>query len=145
MIHGLDTTFLVEAEVLGHPNHGRARSMLAELLGRADTLALAPQVLTEFTHVVTDPRRFSRPLSMADAVRRAREWLEAREVRVTPQTEASGRLFLEWLERHRLGRKRLLDTMLAATYHTAGVRSILTSNARDFGVFGVFEVRTTDA
>jgi hypothetical protein len=44
-------------------------------------LALAPQVLTEFIHVVTDPRRFSRPLAMVEAVERAQHWWEAREVR----------------------------------------------------------------
>jgi hypothetical protein len=37
-----------------------------------------------------------------------------------------------------LGRKRLLDTLLAATYHQAGVQSLLTTNPGDFVVFGVF-------
>jgi predicted nucleic acid-binding protein len=37
-----------------------------------------------------------------------------------------------------LGRKRLLDTLLAATFHQAGIHSILTTNAADFAVFGVF-------
>ena len=40
----------------------------------------------------------------------------------------------------RLGRKRLLDTMLAATYFTHGVRDIVTSDARDYSVFGVFQI-----
>jgi hypothetical protein len=30
--------------------------------------------------------------------------------------------------------------MLAATYHAQGIRSILSSNARDYAVFGCFEV-----
>jgi hypothetical protein len=39
---------------------------------------------------------------------------------------------------HQFGRKRILDTMLAATYRNAGVASLLTSNARDFTTFGGF-------
>jgi hypothetical protein len=37
-----------------------------------------------------------------------------------------------------LGRKRLLDTQLAATYAAAGVTELLTANSADFAVFGVF-------
>ncbi len=39
-----------------------------------------------------------------------------------------------------LGRKRILDTQLAATLHRHGVRRLLTSNPDDFRVFGVFEL-----
>jgi hypothetical protein len=38
-----------------------------------------------------------------------------------------------------LGRKRILDTHLAAILHTCGVRRLLTSNPADFSVFGVLE------
>jgi hypothetical protein len=40
----------------------------------------------------------------------------------------------------RLGRKRLLDTLLAATYHRAGVVRLATTDWRDFRGYGVFEV-----
>jgi predicted nucleic acid-binding protein len=140
MIRGVDTTFLVEVEVAGHPNHETARTRLDALLSQGDSLAIAPQVLAEFVHVVTDPKRFSRPLTVSQAVVRAQVWWDAREVvRIFP-TDDSCRLFLEWLAEHNLGRKRLLDTMLAATYHAQGIRSILSSNARDYAVFGCFEV-----
>ena len=39
----------------------------------------------------------------------------------------------------RLGRKRVLDTMLAATLATAGIVTAATIDVRDFEVFGVFE------
>jgi hypothetical protein len=41
-----------------------------------------------------------------------------------------------------LGRKRILDTHLAAVPHTAGARRLLTSNPADFAVFGVLEAVT---
>jgi hypothetical protein len=39
-------------------------------------------------------------------------------------------LLLWWLEEPRLGRKRLLDTMLASTLQAGGVTSLLTLNGR---------------
>jgi hypothetical protein len=41
-------------------------------LTAGDLLAIAPQVLAEFIHIVTDPRRFAQPLEMT-AVRRLAE------------------------------------------------------------------------
>jgi predicted nucleic acid-binding protein len=139
MAKGLDTTFLIEAEVAGHPGHRAARALLARLLEEGP-LALAPQVLSEFVHVVTDPRRFERPLSVTQALARAELWWRAREIAHVFPSEESTALFLRWMAEHRLGRKRLLDTQLAATYYASGVRCIVTTNARDYGVFGCFAV-----
>jgi predicted nucleic acid-binding protein len=61
MIHGLDTGFLVAAEVREHAD---ARTTLAQVLWAGDFIAIAPQVLAEFIHVVTDTRRFAQPLDM---------------------------------------------------------------------------------
>lgn len=66
MIHGLDTGFLVAAEVSEHVAHAGARLTLSELSKAGDRFALAPQVLAEFLHVVTDPNRFARPLAMPE-------------------------------------------------------------------------------
>jgi len=44
-----------------------------------------------------------------------------------------------------LGRKRLLDTLLAATYHHAGIQSVLTTNPADFATLGVFRCVTPGA
>ena len=138
---GIDTTFLVQLEIQEAAAHPAALAMLRrEILGRDREAALAPQVLSEFIHVVTDPRRFERPLSMAQALAKANCWWNAREMeRVFPQEQTVGQ-FLTWMGEHRLGRKRLLDTLLAATYYDNGVTRIVTSNARDYQVFGVFEL-----
>jgi len=142
MIHGLDTGFLVAAELLEHPEHVAARDMLTRLFATGDRLALAPQVLAEFIHVATDSRRFGQPLDIMAARQLAEQWWTAREVtRVFPDDSAT-RQFLTWVRQFSLGRKRLLDTLLAATYAEAGVRSILTTNPIDFAVFGVFSCVT---
>jgi predicted nucleic acid-binding protein len=138
VIHGLDTGFLVAAEVTEHVEHAAARDTLERLLKAGDLIALAPQVLAEFIHIVTDPRRFTQPLDMVAARQLAEEWWTAREVVRVFHDDAAIRQFLGWLQQFSLGRKRLLDTLLAATYQQAGIQSLLTTNEADFLLFGVF-------
>src|SRR5262249_33930705 len=121
-----------------HAEHAGARDTLARLLAAGDLIAIAPQVLAEFIHIVTDPRRFAQALDMAAARQLAEQWWTAREVvRVFPD-DAATRQFLAWLHQFYVGRKRLLDTLVAATSLQAGIPSILTTNQADFMVFGVF-------
>jgi predicted nucleic acid-binding protein len=142
MIHGLDTGFLVALEVLEHAHHSPARANLGKLLSRGDRIAIAPQVLAEFIHIVTDPRRFASPLDMSGAISIAEQWWTASDVdRVYSDSRSTGQ-FLDWMKQFSLGRKRLLDTMLSATYGQLGIRSILTTNPADFGVFGTFQCIT---
>jgi hypothetical protein len=77
---------------------------------------------------------------MEEAVARADFWWGAKEiVQVVPGPE-SFRPCFRWIREHRLGRKRLLDTQLAASLHQAGVHRIITQNRKDFEIFGVFEI-----
>jgi predicted nucleic acid-binding protein len=132
MIHGLDTGFLVAAEVAEHAEHAAARQTLANLVGTGDRFAVAPQVLAELIHIVTDPRRFSQPMTVDQAIAVAEQWWTASEVEQVFPNDASTQQFLAWLRQFSLGRKRLLDTLLAAIYFQAGIRSIVTTNAADF-------------
>lgn len=96
--------------------------------------------MAEFCHVVTDPRRFERPLAMAEAIEIREQWWNAEECRPMVVDAEVGALFLNWMHQHRLGCKNLLDTLLAATYHGAGVRRLATTDWRDFARYGVFEL-----
>lgn len=139
-MHGIDTTFLVQVEISSHPRHAEAKETLDRLLEDEGEFALAPTVMHEFIHVVTDARRFSEPLAMGDALARAEMWWQAVEVRQVFPTGESVVLGLQWLRRHQLGRKRILDTMLAAAYREGGVDTIVTGNARDYRIFECFHV-----
>ena len=57
-------------------------------------------------------------------------------------TPESLRQTLQWIRKFNLGRKRILDTHLAAVFYAAGVRRLFTSNPADFTVFNVFEIIT---
>jgi len=140
MTHGFDTGFLVAFEVTDHPDHAAARARIRVCHSNGDDFALAPQVLAEFIHVVTDQRRFTSPLAIDAALLRAQAWWAAAEVRQVFPTGSAVSTFADWMGKHRLGRNRLLDTMLAATYFSAGITSVMTTNSRDFQVFGVFQI-----
>lgn len=138
---GIDTTFLVELSVTSHASHRGAAALLDRLVqDQGIRLALVPQVIGEFLHVVIDTKRFSQPLKMIDAIATAEEWWTLAEVEhVFPTADAS--LFHpDWMSRHRLGRQRVLDTQLAAALYSAGVRELITSKPNDFKIFGVFEL-----
>jgi predicted nucleic acid-binding protein len=120
MIHGLDTGFLVAAEVREHAEHAAARDTLAQFLSVGDLVAIAPQVLAEFIHAVTDPRRFAQPLDMNAARGLAEQWWTASDVVQAFPDAGAVRQFLAWLQQFSFGRKRLLDTMLAATLPAGG-------------------------
>ena len=142
MIHGIDTDFLIAAEIRDHLFHAPAERLLDRLLANGSSLAIAPQTLAEFIHVVTDPRRLREPLSMAEAIGRAEFWWQAEEVLRVYPNDSAGSDFLVWLRDHRLGRKRLLDTLLAATYAANGIETLITNNERDFKDLSSFTIVT---
>lgn len=140
MTYGIDTDFLVAIEITDHPFHKQADTLLQTLLAEHHDFALAPQTLAEFIHIVTDARRMPEPLTMTDAITRAELWWQSKEViRVFPDGHGVTDFFA-WLRQHQLGRKRLLDTLLAATFCSAKVNKIITNNARDYKVLEAFEI-----
>ena len=143
MIVALDTDVLVYWTMQGTPRHAAVGKWIGRhLRTRGHALALTPQTLHELIHVCTDPRRFERPMSMAEALERSRALWDAREVvRVLPGPTVLHRT-LELLGKFHLGRKRILDTVLAATLEAADVHHLATLNAADFAVFPFLEVVT---
>jgi len=80
------------------------------------------------------------PLVVTDAITRAEQWWQAAEVvRVFPDGNSVSDFFA-WLRQYQLGRKRLLDTLLAASYRNAKVTKIITNNAKDYEVLAAFEI-----
>ncbi len=135
---GVDTSFLVAWAIHEHPNHSQCRLLLEEAAANRETFGLTSGIFAEFIHVVSDPRRFANPLDVKSATAIVSFWANAGEVRLLPQSNDVTRLWLEWLDKYRLGRKRLLDTLIAATWQVSGIRDIYTLNPDDFAVFRRF-------
>jgi predicted nucleic acid-binding protein len=140
MRHGLDTGFLVAFEAADHSQHTASHALVRQCLSNGDDFALAPQVLAELAHVLTDQNRFAQPLTMTAALQRAEMWWTASEVTRVFPTDVAVNTFVGWMNTYRLGRKRMLDTLLGATYLAAGITSLMTTNSRDFRTFGVFNI-----
>jgi predicted nucleic acid-binding protein len=136
----LDTNVLIPWLVASSPRHAEARAFVeAEFRRDGGRIAIAPQVCWEFLHVVTDERRFERPCSMEEASTLLRGVWNARETEhLAPAAEVMPRV-LELMREHRLGRKRILDTALAATLEAGGVRRLGTYNVRDYSCFSFIE------
>jgi len=141
VILGIDTDVLIAWAMRGHPRHFSARRLFQEETEKqGNLLGLAPQILQEFLHVASDPRRFESPLSVPEAIKVARSLWRAREVaRIIPAPDVLLRT-LDLMARFDLGRKRILDTAFAATLETAGVRRLATFNPGDFAIFSFLEI-----
>ena len=142
---GLDTSILVAHAIAEHPQHEASQRWLDEQIAENQSFAITSGILAEFIHIVTDGRRFETPLAMSEALERAAFWSEAREVTLLAADDAVNALWLQWLADFQLGRKRLLDTLIAVTWHAAGISEICTLNPRDFKIFDVFRIHCIGA
>jgi toxin-antitoxin system PIN domain toxin len=138
---GVDTNVLIYAHMPALPDHAAVRRFLQAQLDDPDvTLVVTAGVLHELVHVITDPRRFEPPVPMAEALALARRYLGAANVECAAVDEEAVRIALDLLERHRLGRRRVADALLAGALMSAGVTELATCDA---GGFAPFEGLTT--
>jgi predicted nucleic acid-binding protein len=124
----------------GAPRHRAARRLVRAEITGGGSIAITLQVLWEFLHVVTDPRRFEDPMTMSGALATTGALWDAPDTqRITAGPRTAHRTF-ELLQSLDLGRKRILDTALAATLEEAGIGRIATLNGKDFEVFDFLEI-----
>ena len=137
---GIDANVLIACELTIHPQHRAVHLLLDGEVKQGESFALCPQVLSEFIHIVTDSKRLSDPLTMPEALQQAELWSSASDVSMLLPGSQALNLFYRWMNVHDLGRKRVLDTLMAATYASGGVTKLATLNPKDFEVFGTFEL-----
>ncbi len=136
---GIDTTFLIAAVHEEHPRHPEVADLMSRWITADERLGLCSQVVAEFLHVVTDSRRFERPMTMQEALRQVDDWLLAEESAWFSTGDDVILLAMQWMSQFQLGRKRILDTLIAATYASQDVGRLATLNAADFLIFDVFD------
>ena len=139
---GLDCNILVQLAFADHPANIKTLSIVQAETAQGTKLVLPSLVVNEFLHVATDARRFAPPLTMTEALDWVEDFLKNPMVSLLEPTKASTDQTLLWMRQFNLGRKRILDTHLAAVLHSAGVRRLLTSNPSDFAVFTNLETVT---
>ena len=139
---GLDCNILVQLALQDHPANAATITAVQAEVKRGNRLVFPSLVIDEFLHVITDARRFNPPLTMTEALDWVESFLANPAVGLLEPTPESLRQTLQWIRKFNLGRKRILDTHLAAVFYAAGVRRLFTANAADFAVFNVFEIIT---
>jgi predicted nucleic acid-binding protein len=139
---GLDCNILVQLAIADHPANAKTLAVVQSEIQQGTELVFPSLIVTEFLHVVTDERRFAPPLTMSEALDWMADFLANPAVRLLEANQAGTDQTLQWMRQLNLGRKRILDTHLAAILHTGGVSRLLTSNPSDFKVFGVLETVT---
>lgn len=133
---GIDSNVLLQAHLPALDRHELAHRYLNRQLALPGvTLVFTPLVLHEFVHVVTDGRRFDPPVAMTEALTLARGYLGRSNVECIATDEGSLLLALDLLSRHDLGRKRIADTLFAATLLAHGVHRLVTFHVADFKIF----------
>lgn len=139
MKRAVDTNILVIAHVAAATHHARVRRYLVGQLAEPNvTLVVTPLILHEFVHIITDARRFAPPVSMHEATAIARLYLEHSNIECLSTDREAIALALSLIDKHQLGRKRIADTLFAATLLENDVREIVTCNPSDFAVFNAF-------
>ena len=139
---GLDCNILVQLAFADHPANTRTIIAVQAEVKKGEKLILPSLVISEFLHVSTDARRFVPPLTMTEALTWIDDLLHNQTISILEPSPASTNQALQWMRQFNLGRKRILDTQLAAVMHVNGVNRLLTSNPGDFHIFGVFEIVT---
>jgi len=139
---GLDCNILVQLALRDHPANAATIAAVQAEVKRGNRLVFPSLVIDEFLHVITDARRFNPPLTMTEALDWVESFLANPAVGLLEPTPESLRQALQWMRKFNLGRKRILDTHLAAVFYAAGVHRLFTANAADFAVFNVFEIIT---
>jgi predicted nucleic acid-binding protein len=139
---GLDCNILVQLAFADHAANSKTIAAVQAETQKGEKLVFPSLVVAEFLHVATDARRFAPPLTMTEALDWIGELLKSPAVSLLEPGQASMDQTLRWMRQFNLGRKRILDTQLAAVLHSSGVRRLLTSNPADFAVFGVLETVT---
>lgn len=142
MIVAVDADVLVSWAMSGAPRHRPVRRFVDRAVAEGKRIGIPSQVAWEFLHICTDGKRFERPLAMDAAMDVVRELRASPDVCDLDAGASVVDRVVELLARYRLGRKRILDTVLAATLEAGKVKTLATFNAKDYEVFPFLELVT---
>ena len=129
----VDANILVYAHVGSLAQHERARAWLDTALSGSSRVGLPWPSLLGFLRLVTNPRVFQRPESMADAWTQASAWLDADVAWIPQPTDRHRDVFASLLGAPGMQANLVPDAHLAALAIEHGLT--LCSTDGDFGRF----------
>ena len=106
------------------------------------SLCLAPQNLTEFYAVITNPKRVANPIAPVDARVEIEGYLQSQNIHKIYQTVDLMPRLLELINKYPPKRQQIFDLQLVATMLVNDVTRIYTFNAKHFQLYQEIEVIT---
>lgn len=94
----VDANLLIYAHVESFSQHRIAQAWLDKQLNGAERVGLPWDSLLAFLRLVTNPRLFDRPESMAEAWQQVQEWLSCQPVWIPVPTERHASLLEQFLK-----------------------------------------------
>ena len=137
----IDTNILVYAEMIGTPQHERARSIVRDLAEGAQPWAIAWPCIYEFLRVVTHPRVFHPPIPLDRARSDLSSLLASPSLMLLAETDRHPDILDDVLRDSGVTGNLLHDAHIVALCLEHGVSEIITGD-RDFRRFT--GIRVTD-
>ncbi len=130
----LDTNVLVYAHRQDSPWHAAARAVVRDLAEGPSPWALAWPCLHEFTAIVTHPRIYAPPSTLAAALDQIDAWMESPTLAMLSEGPGHWPTLRAMLADARVAGPRVHDARVAALCAHHGVRELWTAD-RDFSRF----------
>lgn len=139
-MNALDTNLLVYAHRRDASLHREAAQVVRDLAEGAEPWAIPWPCAHEFIGVVTHPRVYSPPSTLAEALAQVETWMESPTLVLLAETADYWPHLREQLVSGRIAGPRVHDARIAALCRAHGVRELLSAD-RDFGRFPSLRVR----
>ena len=136
-----DTNIFVYASLPEVPQHKASAGLLAHASDEETTFCIAPQVLSEYFSVVTNPRRVTAPIEAELALSVIEYILDAPGIYLL---EPPGDLVRQWVKvarKRSLSKGEVFDAQLAVIMLANNVRTIYTYDVKGFSRFEGLNVR----
>jgi toxin-antitoxin system PIN domain toxin len=130
----IDTNLLVYAHREDSPWHDAALAKITELAEAKSPWAIPWPCIHEFLAIVTHPRIYSPPTSLATAINQIEAWFESPSLVFLTETEGYWAELRSVLEQGRISGPQVHDARVAALCRDHGVRELWTAD-RDFSRF----------
>jgi hypothetical protein len=136
----IDTNVLVYAHRRDSAWHDRAGSELRTLAEGAGPWAIPWPCVHEFVAIVTHPRIYAPPSTLAEALDQVDAWLESPSLVLLAETNAHWHTLRAELESGQIRGPQVHDARVAALCIQHGVRELWTAD-RDFSRFAGLRIR----
>ena len=110
-----DANLLLYAYDAASPFHAKASDWWRRCLTGRSPVGLCPVVLFAFVRIGTSRRAFEEPMTIEEASRHVRSWLEMPSTHLLPQEESDVIRALDWLVLQGVGGNLTTDAQIAAT------------------------------